>query len=378
MTEQYSILEYVWIDGFNNLRSKTKIMHQIFALNEVPIWNFDGSSTGQAEGHKSDVILGPVRMFKDPFRKHQNNFIIMCETLNVDNTPHTTNYRAKCIQYANDKNNNNSLFGFEQEYFIYKADISSPLGWINEDRPHNIHQKCGPFYCGNGADKSYGRNIVEEHVKNCLYAGIKICGINQEVTPSQWEYQIGVVDAFEGGDHLWISRFILNKTAELHNATIVYNPKPMENWNGSGCHTNFSTQQMREKGGMKYIIEACDKLSKVQDKHLEAYGGEENKKRLTGIHETASYKKFTYGVSDRGASVRIPLNVATDGFGYLEDRRPSSNIDPYRVITVLLDTICSNQKQVVIQSTQSLEKHNKIISNKELWEKRRTPMITKN
>lgn len=345
--------EYIWIDAFQSLRSKTKVIrssiydkyyynenHLSELPNELPEWNFDGSSTGQAEGFKSDIILKPKRAFVDPF--NICGFLILCETYNPDGTPHSTNARAACEIIEKTVSSENPLFGLEQEYIIYDNLTNLPLGWKGKDIPSLLYDKQGPYYCSVGGDKSYGRDIATEHLKYCCVAELDICGINAEVTPSQWEFQIGPISALNVSDQLWIARYILNRITEKFNCRIEYHPKPMENWNGSGCHTNFSTEKMRKN--IDEIYKACERLGKKHDEHLKVYGNPEtNKLRLTGSHETASFDKFSYGVSDRGASIRIPLNVANDGFGYLEDRRPPSDMDPYVVTYRILKTVCLDE-----------------------------------
>ena len=212
------------------------------------------------------------------------------------------------------------------------------LGWPSNGFP----APQGGYYCGVGADEVFGRPLVEEHLDACLMAGLKISGINAEVMPAQWEFQVGPIGPTAVGDHLWIARWLLYRIGEDHNISATLDPKPVKgDWNGAGCHTNFSTKQMRSS--YQPCIDAAEALSKKHDLHINNYGFA-IEERLTGLHETASVDKFSYGVSDRGASVRIPWQVNVDGKGYIEDRRPNANMDPYVVANLITDTVCSSAK----------------------------------
>lgn len=325
-----TLLEYIWIDGDENVRSKNKVM-KITSFEDIPLWNFDGSSTGQATGKKSDIILKPVRMYKNPFIKMQS-YLVLCECYNKDMSPHITNNRHKCL------NTEGCLFGIEQEYTLFDR-LNKPYEWLNNDNPGLNGQ--GPYYCSVGGDRTFGRHISQEHLEMCLEAGINICGTNAEVMASQWEYQIGVCDALQVSDDLWMSRYILHRVTEHYSCYATFYPKPKEgNWNGSGGHTNFSTKEMREPGGLNCILEACEKLRINHNDHMLVYG-KHNNKRLSGQHETSNMNEFTYGISDRGCSIRIPINVYNDKCGYLEDRRPASNLDPYLVTSKIIETVCT-------------------------------------
>ena len=333
--------EYIWIDGYSptqNLRSKTKIVDgPIEDIKELPEWGFDGSSTLQADGSDSDCLLRPASFFPDPIRGG-NDILVMCEVFNADGTVHASNHRAQLREMAEKLSSEECWFGIEQEYTFMDME-GKPYGWPENGFP----APQGKYYCGVGSEQVYGRDIVEEHLEVCLRAGLEISGINAEVMPAQWEYQVGPVGPLAVSDQLWIARWLLRRVAEEWDVTVSIDPKPMKgDWNGAGAHTNFSTKSMREKGGIKVIEEACEKLSKKHKEHIAVYGSN-NEERLTGLHETCSINDFRYGVSDRGASIRIPMGTANDGFGYLEDRRPSANMDPYQVCFALMDTICEKK-----------------------------------
>jgi len=330
--------EYIWMDGHQptqKLRSKTKILNKkISSVSELPEWGFDGSSTNQAEGNFSDCLLKPVWLCKDPIRGKEN-ILVMCEVMNADGSVHASNTRAHLREIEEKFSKENIWFGIEQEYTFFEG--RNPLGWPEGGYP----APQGPFYCGVGADEAFGREIVEDHLDLCLEAGLELSGINAEVMPGQWEYQIGPLGPLEVADQMWVSRWLLYRISEDYGVSATLHPKPVKgDWNGAGAHINFSTQSMREKDGLKVIEDACEKLSKKHDEHIAVYGAH-NEERLTGDHETQSISQFSYGVSDRGASIRIPMQTSNDGYGYLEDRRPSSNMDPYQACSILIETTCS-------------------------------------
>ncbi len=329
--------EYIWMDGHEptqKLRSKTKVIDgSLSSLNDLPIWGFDGSSTNQAAGDNSDCMLQPISYVSDPIRGG-DDVLVMCEVMNSDGSFHSTNTRAHLREVDKKFKDQESWFGIEQEYTLFQGRV--PLGWPEGGYP----APQGPFYCGVGADEVYGRDIVEEHLELCLDAGLEISGINAEVMPGQWEYQVGPLGPLDVADQLWISRWLLYRIAEDYGVSATLHPKPVKgDWNGAGAHTNFSTKSMRNDGGLKVIESACESLGKKHDKHIAVYGAH-NEERLTGLHETCSIQDFRYGVSDRGASIRIPMATANDGKGYLEDRRPSANMDPYKVCSILIETTC--------------------------------------
>ncbi|XP_025915539.1 glutamine synthetase [Apteryx rowi] len=337
---------YVWIDGSGEgVRCKSRTLEkEPKSIEDVPEWNFDGSSTAQAEGSNSDMFLVPVRMFRDPFCLDPNK-LVLCEVLKYNRKPAETNLRHTCKKVMDLVKDSHPWFGMEQEYTLLGIN-GHPYGWPDNGFPGPQ----GPYYCGVGADKVYGRDIVESHYKACLYAGVKICGTNAEVMPSQWEFQVGPCEGIEMGDHLWMARFILHRVCEDFGVVATLDPKPMTgNWNGAGCHTNYSTEEMRRDGGLKHIEAAIEKLSKRHDYHICVYdprGGRDNSRRLTGHHETSNIFEFSAGVANRGASIRIPRQVGQDGYGYFEDRRPAANCDPYAVTEAIMRTTVLNETGV--------------------------------
>jgi len=339
MSKANQIVEYIWIGAGGILRSKTKVMDKpVSGLSGLPLWNFDGSSTGQAEGRFSDIILKPARVYPDPFRKN-NNLMVLCECF--DNSKLTevnhANSRKELRDAMEGHEHHEMWSGIEQEYVIYDAKTRMPFGWREHQNPGSGPQ--GPYYCGVGGDKVFGRQMVEEHMELCLQMGVKIGGVNAEVMASQWEFQVGTADPLVVADDLWIARYILERVTEKHHAYINYHPKPhVGDWNGSGGHVNFSTKAMREEGGIKDIKEAIKKLELTHEDDLRAYG-EHNDQRLTGRHETQSMNKFSWGVGDRGSSIRINKAVADLGKGYFEDRRPASNLDPYLVLSKIVKSV---------------------------------------
>lgn len=338
------IAEYIWIDGTGiNLRSKSRTLPgKVSDVSELPEWNYDGSSTEQAPTEDSEVTIKPVAMFPDPFRGG-DNILVLCSTYRwadeekTQLRPADTNFRHFSEPLFEASANQHPWFGIEQEYTLFEctnAFTKWPLGWPEGGFP----PAQGPYYCSVGATTCYGRSIMDFHYRACLAAKVNISGTNGEVMPGQWEFQIGPCEGIEIGDHIWMARYLLGRVTEDFNVGLSFEPKPLAgDWNGAGCHTNFSTQAMREEGGIKAIYEAIDKLEKVHTEHLEVYGAD-NDKRLTGKHETCDMNTFRSGVGDRGASVRVPTGTNIDKKGYFEDRRPASNIDPYVVSSMLVST----------------------------------------
>ena len=347
--ELLATAEYLWLDGARptqNLRSKTRILtkESVDKLEDFPEWGFDGSSTWQAHGSHSDCILRPVYHCINPLRTTPgNHYLVMCEVFNSDESVHPTNARAELREFFKKASTSNPWIGFEQEYTFFS--YTRPLGWPNQG---GFPEPQGPFYCGVGGNRIFGRDIVEDHMEACRQAGLSFYGINAEVMPGQWEFQVGYrgvdgekCDPVTMADHMWVARYLLGRVAEKSNVIVSFHNKPMPgDWNGAGMHTNFSTEATRnKKGGIDAINEAVGKLKENHRKHIRDYGhGLEA--RLTGLHETCHLGQFKSGISDRGASIRIPLGCSQKGCGYFEDRRPGANADPYRVASRLVETVC--------------------------------------
>lgn len=366
-SHDYLYATYIWIDGGSptqTLRSKTRVILDVgdpipkvgsatanWGLDHGGYWDwsFDGSSTMQADGDSSDCVLKPIRFFRDPLRPRtpcpetgepRHHLLVLCEVFGADGEPHPSNHRARLrdVEHAIEEDAEDPTgcwFGYEQEYTLFKG--SRPLGF-GEDRRFPAAQ--GPYYCGVGADEVKGRDLVEEHMEMCARAGIRLTGINAEVMPGQWEFQCGGPGAHGtlAGDHLWMARWLLYRLGEKYGIHATLDPKPVPgDWNGAGMHTNFSTPAMREDGGLRFIEAWCETASKRVEDHLPEYG-DGIEMRLTGKHETCSYREFKWGVSDRTASIRIPIATAKAGKGYLEDRRPNANACPYRVAAAILKT----------------------------------------
>ncbi len=329
-----SKLEYIWLDGYKptqNLRSKTKVVEDFDGkLESCSMWAFDGSSTQQAEGGSSDCLLKPVAIYPDPVRR--NGWLVMNEVLNSDGSAHESNGRAS----IND-DDDDFWFGFEQEYFLWDPETNLPIGFPKDQTPQ------GQFYWSVGAKNTFGREVMDRHLDICLDAGINVEGTNAEVAAGQWEFQTFAKGAAKAGDEMWVARYLLERLAEEYGLSIEYHPKPLgdTDWNGSGMHANFSNTTLRTCGSKETYEKICEAFRPVVKEHIAVYGAY-NDQRLTGKHETQSIHEFSYGVSDRGASIRIPIMTVENGYkGWLEDRRPSSNGDPYKIAAIIIKTVKS-------------------------------------
>lgn len=356
MTSIFSVIvDYLWLDATGKSRSKSRTLWMPIPklASQIPIWNFDGSSTGQASTNCSEVVLVPVKIVPDPFRRDFPNstcVIALCECLDNDMNPLTTNTRSTALEIFTQTSEHKPMYGLEQEYVLLCDNGTRILGWPRDVRQQPHAQ--GKYFCGVGfSEANVLRYVMEEHYKACLYAGLCISGTNIEVLLGQAEFQIGPVIGIDAADQMYIARYLLERIAEKHNMTVSYDPKPVltvrpfdprrRDWNGSGLHVNYSSIQMRthgtEKYGLAYIHEAIEKLASTHKEHLKLYG--DNSKRLTGMHETSSIEEFTWGVGDRTASVRIGFQTVKDECGYLEDRRPASDADVYVITSLVAKTI---------------------------------------
>ena len=329
--------EYIWLDSENNSRSKTKVAQFDSCpskVEDLPLWNYDGSSTGQAVTEKSEVELRPVKMIKDPFRASESSFLVLCETYNIDGTPHRDNTRSQAVNIFNMETKHlNPKFGLEQEFFISRQTAGGVVPVAFPDN-QNYPRPQGDYYCGVGGANILGRKYVEEILKKLVYCELPITGMNAEVAPGQWEFQV-CSTGIDAADSLILVRYIINRVLERDYLQMDITAKPVKgDWNGSGCHINYSTSLMRVEGGFKYIENAIKNLEEAHALHIRHYGND-NSDRLTGLHETSSMYKFSYSVGGRNTSIRIPYSTKEAKRGYFEDRRPSSSLDPYKSTALL-------------------------------------------
>lgn len=334
---EFTVCEYIWLDGRGGLRSKTRVLTATNVKNvgDLPVWNYDGSSTWQANSDgNTEVLLIPVFMCADPLRPDINGLLVLCETSDSEGIPLPTNYRncwntdLETSECASRCMFHEPWFGIEQEYTIF----------FTGKNQSQITNAGGQHYCGVSIDIRE-RAIAEEHLLACLDAGLTVSGINAEVATRQWEFQIGPVCGVAAADQTYVARFLLERIAEKYDAWINYHPKLVPDANGQGCHINFSTKQMREAGGIDVILASMEKLKDKHTEHISIYGAD-NHLRLTGKHETSSMDVFSYGKGTRNTSIRIPNQTVKDGRGYFEDRRPAANVELYGATWKIYETCC--------------------------------------
>ncbi|KAJ0100610.1 hypothetical protein Patl1_21199 [Pistacia atlantica] len=337
------IAEYIWIGGSGmDLRSKARTLNgPVSDPSKLPKWNYDGSSTGQAPGEDTLKLFSRIP-------SEEATIFLLCVMLTIlleyqfQQTRDVQQPRSSAILMFLQKSLGMVL---NKNTPLLQKDVKWPLGWPVGGYPGPQ----GPYYCGVGADKAWGRDIVDSHYKACLYAGINISGINGEVMPGQWEFQVGPAVGISAADELWVARYILERITEIAGVVLTFDPKPIQgDWNGAGAHTNYSTKSMRKEGGFEVIKKAIEKLGKKHKEHIAAYG-EGNERRLTGRHETAdinTFKWFDFPFilslnrvwQTVVPSVRVGRDTQKEGKGYFEDRRPASNMDPYVVTSMIAKT----------------------------------------
>ena len=348
MSAQIAVIaEYVWVSGadtHHDLRSKQRTLYltksdlenpaALVTSGKLPNWNYDGSSTNQALGLDTEIVIKPMACYTHPFPAPEiPSIVVLAECYLPNGLPTPCNTRRYAVNvFSADTADTHPWFGMEQEYVLYRE--GRPLGWPK----HGFPAPQGPYYCGSGPQVTFGRQIANVHYAKCLEMGLKVSGTNAEVMPGQWEYQVGPCEGIEMGDHLVMSRWVYLRVLEQFadkegewDMDISYDAKPVKgDWNGSGLHTNFSTAAMREDGGMDAILASMERMKSTVHKDLVFYG-EANQERLTGKHETSRYDEFSYGYGTRNTSVRIGNAVKEDGKGYFEDRRPAGDADPYLI-----------------------------------------------
>ncbi|CAG2118610.1 unnamed protein product [Medioppia subpectinata] len=330
-------------DGQAHFSCKTKVVLEVpKQASDLPIWD-----CGIPTDSRVEILLRPVQLYNDPFRGG-NNKLVLCDLLSADMKPLPSNHRASCVEAMDAVKHEHPWFGLEQEYMLMDGiNPKWPLGWPKNGYPEPISMPHVLYHSAVGTGSNVGRDVMEAHFRACLYAGVNICGENAEAMLAQWEYQVGPCEGIRIGDDVMMSRYILLRVAEDLQIGVSFDPRPIPGWLGAGAHMNFSTDKTRAPGGLAEIERAIDRLSKRHDKHLSLYdpnGGADNARRLTGSEYYASDgNKFTSCVGNRGASVRVPKQVAQKGMGYMEDRRPASNCDPYVVSEALVRTCLLNE-----------------------------------
>ena len=283
-------------------------------------------------------MLKPVFVCDDPIRGEPHK-LVMCEVFLVSGEPHPSNTRAACREIAENYAHHDTWFGLEQEYTFF--DGIKPLGWPDNGFP----APQGGYYCGVGADEVFGRPVVEAHLENCLKAGLKISGINAEVMPGQWEFQVGPVAAPEVADQLWVARWLLYRTAEDFPTTVgqqrLGQARPEA---GQGRlerrrlpHQLLDRRDARElrrvhrrRRGARHAPRAAHR--QLRRRHRGAPDRPARDGLAARVHATAS-RTAAPRCAFRGRS-RI------DKKGYIEDRRPNANMDPYVVTRLIIETVC--------------------------------------
>jgi len=340
---EYIVIDGVCTDGMSfDLCSKTLTLEKApQSVHDLPVWSI---SWEDEKGCATEVHMVPRRIYRDPFRPG-DNVLVLCDCYDEPDLgsgenhggPAFFNTRAGCDAVMSRAMGlgDDPWFGMEQEYYLLDVRTRQPLGWPQDGL---LGKHDDAYFCSVGAQKSIAREVVEAHARGCMYAGIKFGGINSEVAPSQWEFQIGPCSGIQAGDDLWAARYILQRVCEMYKICVTFDPKPVPGWAGIGCHTNYSTVATRTKpGGYDAMLKQIAKLRARHHEHMLSYG-HGNERRLTGVEHTAGINDFSYGVADRSASIRIGNKIVEQDCGYYEDRRPAANMDPYLVTKLLVET----------------------------------------
>lgn len=348
------VAEYIWLDYSNQYRSKTKIFNissetdeetsKYLMLSTYPDWNYDGSSAGDIphnEDDNTECLLYPIALYDNPFHTSNDKTKYMLVLCNNSYILKDKEYGIHDIMFnyfcdiKSKLEEEQYMFGFEQEFFMIDIKTGLPLGINNFNE---VIQ--GDYYCGNGYYNVRGRDFLLDTQEKLINAGINITGFNYEVAPGQAEFQVCDYD-MEALFQLLMLRFILIRNGETYDIHISFNNiiHDGDNINNTGCHINISNFKMRQNNGIetinKKINELKDKTPTNANEFNEIFG-EDNTERLCGKLETSNWNEFSWGIGTRHTSIRIPTQVFKDKKGYFEDRRPGGNVDPFNYIYYLL------------------------------------------
>ena len=256
--------------------------------------------------------------------------LVLCDTYNPKTDLRSSHYEAEKIFKKYEANQ--PMFGLEQEFFMFNSKDKNEI----PEKKMEIAAH-GEYYCGLGPQCSRTRRYLLDVMYTAIQLGIKVTGMNYEVAPGQAELQVCNIGLDACYDLLMV-RYLLTRLGENYNIVPNFEPKILNDENGSGCHINFSTLEMRNlkdtKELHKMIHSMCQNLEKHHNTFIDEYYGSGNKERLSGTCETCSYQEFKVKKGGRNASIRVP----NEG-NYFEDRRPSSNIDPYLACSKLLECV---------------------------------------